>query len=617
MEVVNKKSNLILLIVASILILPFIVISFFTNPSVDDYSFYEFSENLGYWGAQKFWYTSWTGRYFSSAILAAHPMWLKASFLYKIYPIIFIGLFLFSVYRMAKTFLRNNLSKMSLFLVSITLFLWCFNSMPSIVQGVYWLPGSVTYLLPLILLLFFGTNIFNILKLQFQPLLKHHLINLLLIMAICGSNETIMLILLLIMCFVLGYELIFNKTINKIILVYTLWTFVCFLIVYFAPGNEVRNRGFEDTERHQLLFTIINSFSSTVDYIKYWVKDFSTIISSTLLLLIFFKESKKEIKNLYKIGYIILSSFALIIISFFAAFWATGRTPPDRTLNVTFWVFIIFWTICLYYLALFIRKKINLKSSSLNMLVLVSSLLLFGSFFIQKNNVQLVVYDLFTGKAYQYNKDFQQREKILFNSNDTMPIVQALSTYPNSIFNEEFFLLNNHQNNKTIAYYYNKSGMQLNFSPPNYSDTYFFNLDDEDTEQLENLFTLTDNVFKSPPNSSLITSKSKYSVLFNIKAKDIKANDFFKVYVKSDIYSKEKVVDFAIVLTIEDKHGTQLYWNSEWINDVEYEINKWNKTDVFFPLTQKLVKDAYSYKVYVWNRGQNKVYVDDFVVSFF
>ena len=79
MEVVNKKSNLILLTVATILILPFIVISFFTNPSVDDYSFYEFSEKLGYWGAQKFWYTSWTGRYFSSAILAAHPMYFKAS----------------------------------------------------------------------------------------------------------------------------------------------------------------------------------------------------------------------------------------------------------------------------------------------------------------------------------------------------------------------------------------------------------------------------------------------------------------------------------------------------------------------------------------------------------
>ena len=150
-------------------------------------------------------------------------------------------------------------------------------------------------------------------------------------MAICGSNETIMLILLLIMCFILGYEFIFNKTINKIILAYTVWTLVCFLIVYFAPGNEVRNRGFEDTKRHQLLFTVITSFSSTVGYIKYWVKDFSTIISSVLLFLIFLKESSLEIKNNYKKGYIILSAFALIIVSFFAAFWATGRTPPDRT----------------------------------------------------------------------------------------------------------------------------------------------------------------------------------------------------------------------------------------------------------------------------------------------
>lgn len=617
MEVVNKKSNLILLTVATILILPFIVISFFTNPSVDDYSFYEFSEKLGYWGAQKFWYTSWTGRYFSSAILAAHPMWLKASFLYKIYPIIFIGLLLYAKIRFFKMFFTSKQAVFYATFLPAILFLWYFNSMPSLVQGVYWLPGSVTYLLPLILLVFFLTNIFNILKLQFQPKLKHHLINLFLIMAICGSNETIMLILLLIMCFILGYEFIFNKTINKIILAYTVWTLVCFLIVYFAPGNEVRNRGFEDTKRHQLLFTVITSFSSTVGYIKYWVKDFSTIISSVLLFLIFLKESSLEIKNNYKKGYIILSAFALIIVSFFAAFWATGRTPPDRTLNVTFWFFIIFWTICLYYLALFIRKKLNIKDFSLNMLVLVFSLLLFGSFFIQKNNVQLVFYDFFTSKSYQYNKDFQQREKILFKSNDSMQIVQSLSSYPNSIFNEEFFLMNKHQNNKTIAYYYNKSGIQLNFSPPNYSDTYFFNLDDENTEQLENLFTLTDSVFKSPPKSSLIDSKNQFSVLYYIKAKNIKANDFYKVYVKSDIYSKEKVVDFAIVLTIEDKKGNQLYWNSEWINDIDYETNKWNKTDVFFPLTLKLVNDAYSYKVYVWNRGQNKVYIDDLVISFF
>ena len=64
-----------LLMVFSILIIaPYFILTYFNNPSIDDFSFAIKTLDLGYWQAQVSAYTIWNGRYFSSFVLSAHPM---------------------------------------------------------------------------------------------------------------------------------------------------------------------------------------------------------------------------------------------------------------------------------------------------------------------------------------------------------------------------------------------------------------------------------------------------------------------------------------------------------------------------------------------------------------
>lgn len=83
-----KSSSFWIIIFSSLLLFPYIFISFYNHPSVDDYFFTYKVHTLGFWGAQYDWFTTWTGRYFSTLILSFHPLWLKVSFIYKIIPVL-------------------------------------------------------------------------------------------------------------------------------------------------------------------------------------------------------------------------------------------------------------------------------------------------------------------------------------------------------------------------------------------------------------------------------------------------------------------------------------------------------------------------------------------------
>src|SRR5690606_13756896 len=151
---------------------------------------------------------------------------------------------------------------------------------------------------------------------------------------------------------------------------------------------------------------------------------------------------------------------------------------------------------------------INKHYYKLAFVLIISSL---ASAFFSNNNFSTVMQDLQTKKAYQYNMSFNHREGMLFSSLKDTCIVSSLSAYPSSIFTREFST----ENDSIIAHYYNKKAITLNFQPPNYSDTYYFNLDDDSTKLLSNLNTLTTEAFKSSPNSSVITELSPYSALFS------------------------------------------------------------------------------------------------------
>ena len=137
-----------------LLILPFLILTFYTNPSIDDYAFPYYVLKLGFWETQFNWYTTWTGRYASSFILSLHPLLFNSLLTYKLLAFFLFILTTHAVYRFLLSLFFTSQKQASLILALVFTFVFI-NGMPNITQGFYWLTGSVTYQLgnPLILYL--------------------------------------------------------------------------------------------------------------------------------------------------------------------------------------------------------------------------------------------------------------------------------------------------------------------------------------------------------------------------------------------------------------------------------------------------------------------------------
>ena len=607
----NKVKNVILGLVAFLfLLIPFIFISHYNNPSSDDYHFVFYTTTLGFWEAQVHWYLTWVGRYFSTFILSLHPLLIKSTFLYKVTPIVIIFLSILSVYRFINTLIKTK--TIALFLAFYVLFYYL-TQMPSLVQGIYWMPGSITYQLPNILFLYLITNFIN--EFFYYEVNKYNpIINAALILAIIGSNETSMVQLVVFIALVFVTYFFNYKEINKTLVAYLILSICCFSIVYFAPGNQYRYESFMGVENHQFFETILNSFKQASIQSYTWIFSFPTLLLSILLYLTFKRFNKNKVKiSLQNFYWIFLVGFLMLSVGYSTGFWSMGAIAPERTINVIFWLFIIVFVLLLFLLSNIefykIQVSINKHYYKLVFVLIISSL---ASAFFSNNNFSTVIQDLQTKKAYQYNVSFNQREEMLFSSLKDTCVVSSLSAYPSSIFTREFSI----ENDSIIAHYYNKKSIKLNFQPPNYAETYYFNLDNDSTKLLTNLNTLTTEAYKSSPNSSVITEEFPYSALFSKKIVAEKDFNFSGLYVKTNYLSPNTTLSFTIVFTITDEHNNSIYYKGEDLV-VSNNSQSWQKADALFYLEKKLLNKNFTYTIYIWNNSNSVIYIDDLVISFF
>ncbi|PIQ14849.1 MAG: hypothetical protein COW67_11575, partial [Flavobacteriales bacterium CG18_big_fil_WC_8_21_14_2_50_32_9] len=423
-------------------------------------------------------------------------------FLYKLIPILLLILTVHSIFRFFKIVfaIRNTVYA---FLIACLISFLYLNEMPTLVQGIYWEPGAITYHLANVFLLYLFINLYKVVTTNGQILLKQHAINMFLIIAICGLNETSMLLCVLLLFSFLGYVVLFQKQLNSTLIFYFLLSTTCFLVVFFAPGNQVRSREFV-AENHDLLFTIIESFKVSLKSFFYWGFSVPNIILSfSVAVFSFFYSIKVNIKVIL---FCAIIGFLFVTATFVTGFWSIGNLPPDRTINVAYWNFVILWIASVFIVASWIKSRffssIILPKIKCDILVLLTIFLLLGFSFFGTSNYAMVIDDLLSGKAKTYSNEFVERENTLFSCKEDICSIPTFLAYPASIFNEEIGTGIRYNNNEIYAHYYNKKGVRLEFIPPTFSDTYFFNLESENNELLENLHTLTSENSSSPPNSS-------------------------------------------------------------------------------------------------------------------
>ncbi len=436
-----KSQNLIIFL-GCLTVVPFIIISYYNNPSADDFNYNYKSHNLGYWKAQLFWYKTWSGRYFSTAILSIKTLVANHFTLYKAIPIILLSS-LFSSFYYLSSIVFYKLKKELFFITSFLFIILYLMQMPNIAEGLYWLAGSITYQV---------ANIFTILFLCFiLKLLYTHKPIYLVLSSICaiiviGSNETSMLIINYLLFTVLIYKFYQKKTHYSFIILFVIGLLFSIAVIE-SPGNEIRSLQFQNNK--DLIYSVIKSTKAVQSYIGIWLP------FSIILTFIFFNYLDKKVTEFESILFtinpklILIVSFGGIFIGFFTAYWSVGRIPPERTINVIYFFFILAY---LYLtLSIFFRlksyKKPFIKFSSWARTFIIIILFINLS---HKNNIKTAYIELFNGTAKRYNEELKNRYKTIKHCNSDTCYVPQLKYKPTTIY--AYDITKEHSNWKNLSY---------------------------------------------------------------------------------------------------------------------------------------------------------------------
>ncbi len=421
------KSDNFIISVGILTILPFIIISFFNNPTADDFCYNCKSRDLGFWNAQLSWYNDWSGRYFSSAILSIKPLVSDSFLIYKLIPVLLLISLFISIYYLS-SLLLVNLKKRDFFILTFFILVMYLIQMPSISQGLYWLAGSITYQLSNILAILLFCFLIKLIETNER---KYLILSIIFAFFVIGSNEASMLLI----SFLIGVIFIFKsfqqKRINFSILILLIFVVIFSAIVIKSPGNAIRASYYPN--KNQIFYAIYKSILAVKSYLGIWLP---FIIVFTFLFFDYFNK-KIEIRTskIFNVNPIIvfLIVFSIPFIGFFTGYWSVGRTPPFRTINIIYFYFLIGLIYLIF--VIFFKLKQN-KNDFINYSKWVKYSL-FIIIFIQlgqENNIRTAYSDLFSGKAYNYDLELKSRYKIIQNSSNDILYVPALTFKPTTIF---------------------------------------------------------------------------------------------------------------------------------------------------------------------------------------
>ncbi len=420
-------------------ITPFLILICFCHPSGDDFSYAVLGTKQDLLPALLDEYKLWNGRFTSNIFALKNPLiypnswiWLYRISIFVILSFGFITAYFFFLY-----FLKQTVSKGWIFFISLLFLLLNLFQMPILSEGTYWYTGVVTYQL---------ANSFTLLyliALQFFSIRQNGIYKLLAFIGLCvsiivisGFNEVIMLFMLVFHALILFIQFQ-RKTENKNwFLGLFLASIVSFCLVYFAPGNKVREAYFiGESHRfvHSLFYTFLQIFRFGFDWLSSGV-----LILLSLVYLPFHKlliQKSDLVRNQFYINkWISLIALATVLfLAIFPAYWSTGIMGQHRTVNTAYFYFILLWFINLsiWSNTQFIQKII--VSEALRKYALVFTIIIITF----TDNSFTAWKDIFTSDAFNYDKFLKKRyEQLDAIQKNTYQLQQipALIDKPASIF---------------------------------------------------------------------------------------------------------------------------------------------------------------------------------------
>ncbi len=457
----KNHKNFLLIFISILAISPFIITSVFANPAADDFCFSNITQQYGFIDAQIHWYALWTGRFFSTFLLSFNNFLVDFPLIYKIILLLIPISLLIALYFLIREILGSVISKSFTLFFSTVLLLLYFYGMPSLSEGLYWMSGTITYTLPIILSLVLLILLIRITSKKNLPTnhsIRNFIIAGLLLVAIIGCNETIMLVWNGVLFLLLTFNYIYTRELNHKLLVLLLICISFSAIVILAPGNSIRSGYYSSTIIHNIQFSIVESFIDTLKFIYGWLINTPILLITIIAISVYprIRNSSTQVRMHINPVIALIVSFILIQASIFISYWSIGELPLARTLNVSYFIFILGWFFTWNSIVQYLMKR-NITFPNLPIYCIILIFAVFIISFTHSTNITNTINDIVSKSVLRFDRQMQQRKADILtckSNNNELCVIKSIVNPPISLFYSSLSTDTKNWQNECVAQHY-------------------------------------------------------------------------------------------------------------------------------------------------------------------
>ena len=329
-----------------LVILPFVALAFYNHPTLDDFLDAVTVRKLGFWQSQKFFYTTLTGRYTTTVLLAViNPLvygqsetswWVTLAFI--------LGTLVILRYSISTLCGLNGIT--AWWAGGLLLSLWLAYA-PGHAEGLYWFTGAYTYVVTAWLLLIWAVALGCYARARRTKVREGFWLGAacILTVAVAGTTEPVALPFLLALLF--GTFLSTWLKRGRIVWLFAGLAAVGCVVSFLAPGNFVR---MEFMGNHYGFFKTISYSAATTAYLLLtWLANPVLLIITALVLPVLCRVAQNRdnviVQHLSQIPPLFLGCvlIALLVVASCPAYYASGTGLPLRARNMLYLLFILGW----------------------------------------------------------------------------------------------------------------------------------------------------------------------------------------------------------------------------------------------------------------------------------
>lgn len=333
---INNKVSFFLRTIIVIVLLPFIILTFFSHAGLDDYLMQIIYSERNLIESQKLLYTSWNGRFLANFLQTIGVKLHLVTDYYFVHSLLFFVFTWFAIFFLVKTLnrfvLKNRISLQDIITASSIALVLNIYLLATTGDNFYWFSGVFVYQTPIILLFI----LFAMFIRRFATSSKNHLVQdvliSLLLLVLTGCNETMPVAVFVLLGVAFIVLRMYKSSSSKVFFIYLLIMLAACCLVYFTSNIQNRQK-FMGAEKGYVSLLAITAFrtASVFYYVLreplFWVAGFSCFLYGFKTGVCSMKIGRQKTIVIFLIIPLVVAMILLPIML------VTQGAFPDRALN--------------------------------------------------------------------------------------------------------------------------------------------------------------------------------------------------------------------------------------------------------------------------------------------